>query len=87
MFFTKAGKRMAALLVVAGVAAIVIGLTSRLGGEANPMAGLLSGRIAGTLVKAGTEWLVLGLALGILAEIRQAILARAPRSMPEVSQA
>lgn len=75
MFFTKAGKFMAWLLVISGGSAVLIGLLARHGGDPTFAADLLKGRPISYLINAGTEWLVMGLALGMLAEIGQSVAA------------
>lgn len=79
MFFTKAGKVMAWLLVVSGGAGLMLGYAIRYGDDPTLAAEVLRGRSANSLIKSATDWLVMGLGLGILAEISRT-LASSSRS-------
>lgn len=73
MFFTKTGKPIAWLLVLSGGSAVVTGLLTRHGSDPTLAADLMNGRSVASLINAGTEWLVMGLGLGILSEISRAV--------------
>ncbi len=73
MFFTKAGRVIAGLLVFAGALGVLMGLLARYTEDPALAADVLKGRSPGSLINAATYWLVLGLGLGILTEISRSV--------------
>jgi hypothetical protein len=75
MFFTKFGAIIAGLTVVCSLFQIVVGFAVAIFGSPEMAAGILGGRTTGRAINQGMLWLVVGLALGMLAEISRSVAA------------